>query len=712
MIRLAITVRAESAVAAVLDRLWNVADEAAVAVRRQDGDAPSWYAFAAGDVRRACQQALAGPDGRLTPLGIALDLHETDSVPIIDADTAGAGDLRTGPGVLVAGAAAVGVLEPLSRPRSLLGERLSLDVGARDRIVFGKYSGSEVKVDREEFLILREEDVLAQVEAAGVEEPGAATTPPSPSPPKPSPRARRTRGARVTRGKAATRGANVADPPRSAYALLDAPALVVAGDEVDVTVGLAPEPSPEVAAQPLVRPATSTGPYDLTIQVVAAGFALRAGESWRRTVRVTAEEAYPRVGLHVTALPQDAAVVPHLIQAIYSVDGQTMGVAARAVAVVRTADLAALVAPPDPDRGVDMAVPTAADAPDLTVRILTDPARPGVLRWALESRFADVDLPDEPPESNIGTEPQGFARRLMQRVNLQEGKPGLYTFIVGHGRSIAQHVPAALWRALRDVAGRVGGAPTVLILSQEAYVPWELAVMEAPLVEATAPPFLAAQARVGRWVLASPRPKTPPPAELTVDQIAVIWGVYDRPQWRRLTQAEDEARSLQTTYGATNVDATAAQVLACLGGVPPATLLHFSLHGTYDPNGVQEGLVLVDGQFLDPMHVKGSDLRAAPFVFLNACQVGQGQQILGDYAGLAEAFLYAGASAVVAPLWSVKDDVARTIALEFYQQVLGGDARPADVLREARRRFTETATPSGTYLAYQFFGHPALRLRR
>jgi CHAT domain-containing protein len=112
------------------------------------------------------------------------------------------------------------------------------------------------------------------------------------------------------------------------------------------------------------------------------------------------------------------------------------------------------------------------------------------------------------------------------------------------------------------------------------------------------------------------------------------------------------------------------------------------------------------------MHVKGSDLRAAPFVFLNACQVGQGQQILGDYAGLAEAFLYAGASAVVAPLWSVKDDVARTIALEFYQQVLGGDARPADVLREARRRFTETATPSGTYLAYQFFGHPALRLRR
>ena len=41
------------------------------------------------------------------------------------------------------------------------GKRIPLDVKAGDRILFGKYSGSEVKIEDEDYLILREEDVLA-----------------------------------------------------------------------------------------------------------------------------------------------------------------------------------------------------------------------------------------------------------------------------------------------------------------------------------------------------------------------------------------------------------------------------------------------------------------------------------------------------------------------------------------------------------------------
>ena len=44
------------------------------------------------------------------------------------------------------------------------GKKFPLDVKARDRILFGKYAGSEVKLDDEEYLILKEEDVLAIVE--------------------------------------------------------------------------------------------------------------------------------------------------------------------------------------------------------------------------------------------------------------------------------------------------------------------------------------------------------------------------------------------------------------------------------------------------------------------------------------------------------------------------------------------------------------------
>ena len=44
------------------------------------------------------------------------------------------------------------------------GKRQPMGVKAGDRILFGKYSGSEVKIDGDEHLIIREEDVLAILE--------------------------------------------------------------------------------------------------------------------------------------------------------------------------------------------------------------------------------------------------------------------------------------------------------------------------------------------------------------------------------------------------------------------------------------------------------------------------------------------------------------------------------------------------------------------
>lgn len=43
------------------------------------------------------------------------------------------------------------------------GKRVELDVKAGDRILFGKYSGSEVKIDGVEYLILREDEILAVI---------------------------------------------------------------------------------------------------------------------------------------------------------------------------------------------------------------------------------------------------------------------------------------------------------------------------------------------------------------------------------------------------------------------------------------------------------------------------------------------------------------------------------------------------------------------
>jgi chaperonin GroES len=46
------------------------------------------------------------------------------------------------------------------------GERIQLDVKVGDRILFGKYSGNDIKIEDEEFLILKEDEILAKIGAA------------------------------------------------------------------------------------------------------------------------------------------------------------------------------------------------------------------------------------------------------------------------------------------------------------------------------------------------------------------------------------------------------------------------------------------------------------------------------------------------------------------------------------------------------------------
>ena len=47
------------------------------------------------------------------------------------------------------------------------GKRQAPDVKAGDRILFGKYSGQEIKLDGQEYIIMKEDEVLAVIEGAG-----------------------------------------------------------------------------------------------------------------------------------------------------------------------------------------------------------------------------------------------------------------------------------------------------------------------------------------------------------------------------------------------------------------------------------------------------------------------------------------------------------------------------------------------------------------
>ena len=197
---------------------------------------------------------------------------------------------------------------------------------------------------------------------------------------------------------------------------------------------------------------------------------------------------------------------------------------------------------------------------------------------------------------------------------------------------------------------------------------------------------------------------------LTVNGFAAVSGVYELPGWQRLLEAEAEAADIVRIYHATAVDATTGGILGLLRGRPAADVIHFAVHGTYDADFDKDGLILVDGSALDPLAVRGTPLHGHPFIFLNACQVGRGNQFLGDQAGLAESFLAAGASGVIAPLWSIDDRLARGIATRFYERAMRGEVI-AEIMRTERAAFRDSPeTISSTYLAYQFFGHPGLRL--
>ncbi|MPZ99142.1 MAG: CHAT domain-containing protein [Dehalococcoidia bacterium] len=564
---------------------------------------------------------------------------------------------------------------------------------------------------------------------AGRPEPSSAPPAAPPSQPTPAappvPRAEEETASPVAEAGTVAANGGVAQPETregqagpdtyTAHGLLDCPPVVVAAREFTLEVGVAPEAATGVAGEAFELPSPGTGrSYELVVDLDIQGFTLRAGESMRQSLVISDADRYPTTVVHLLAAsPQGADPDIRSVRALYVVGGAVLGYARRHIAVVATeASLDGTAEPPEDEVGT-VAIPSQGPVADLTVVIEEDEQARGRLRWTLTSPHASGG-PTAPMVTDIGADPQQFARQLVDGVGAREGKTGLAAFLSGVGNTIAEELPSGFWPALQSAAEAARAQdrpPTVFILSEEPYVPWELATVE-PRLDQAAPPFLGAQARVGRWVLGTRRPKLPPPTEVAVASMAVVSGEYALPGWSRLAEAEAEAAALQSLYGAVPVNALTADVLQCLRGTPPAELLHFAMHGIYDPNSTLNGLVLADGQTVDPLQVRGLAFTNPPFVFLNACQVGSSQRLLGDYAGLAEAFLFSGAAGVVAPLWSIKDVTAREIALRFYEQTFQG-VPPAEILRRERGAFEGGPEDiSATSLAYLFYGHPSLLLRR
>lgn len=545
--------------------------------------------------------------------------------------------------------------------------------------------------------------VGAAPEPAGAEpgEPTLDSEPPDPGPPL-----------------AAAPGApplDAADETYKAYGVLDCDELVLVGRSFPLVVGLGANPSPGVSG-PAMRPPVPVEPYDLEVQLFADGFDVAPGESLRQTLKVSDAQRFPTVVVNLTARAMPEQFADREISAAFIIAGEPLGTAQRYVRVAsQAAEVEDRVAPVGGASGTNITAPTGEPKAHLTI-IIKRGLTPGSLMWSVESDLAGVRPAGPIPDTDIGKEPVKFAKNLIGQIGPREQANSIFSYVEGVGGTITDEMPTEVVNAIRAAADVVKPERLqILILTDEPFVPWELAWLDPPLDPAL-PAYLGAQANVARWIL-NPKTPTDPRRAVKAGAMAVVSGVFT--DMARLEAAEEEARQLGILYQARQVNASLDAVMALLRGTPAVDIIHFAVHGKYDPQGYDEGIYLVSGPPILPIQIRTGKLKdRAPFVFLNACQLGSSAELLGDYYGTAQAFLRAGASAVVAPLWSVDDQIAQEIALRFYKQALAApadtDAEPplvADLLREVRLGIVTNADrQSATYLAYQFYGHPSLRL--
>ncbi|MDC2956887.1 CHAT domain-containing protein [Streptomyces gilvifuscus] len=492
------------------------------------------------------------------------------------------------------------------------------------------------------------------------------------------------------------------------YPRIDAPGEVVEGWAFYITVGLSPEIVASVSGGPM-RGTDSPLPVTVTVQTIADGFTLDDDGSWSTELRVTETDRYPSHALKIRAVADERRVRPGWLHVVYSVGGEVVGMGFRSIAVVKDAAMLGQSGDSADQASRALLLPRGDEPADLTVTIVPIADRPG--RFLFSYQSPHVRVPGLPEECDVGQNAAQYASAVIQRVAVREKRPDLLAFMTGLGREITDVMPTNLWTILSSVAKAVAPrVPAVLIQSAEAYMPWELAVVPEP-TSADDPAFLGSQVSLGRWVLSDRRITVPPPMVVRAASMTVISGVYETEGWQRLFDAEMEAATLVDSYGATELQARLADVISYLEHGPIAGIVHFAGHGQHDEGGWNNGLVMTDGHTLDPTTVKAYDFPGETFVFLNACKAAAVQGVFGGYAGLVQAFLYVGASAVVSPLWALNDCDARCVALSFYQRVLAGE-KPAEVMRSLRAAASGNAELAFSAMAYQFFGHPHMQVER
>jgi hypothetical protein len=519
----------------------------------------------------------------------------------------------------------------------------------------------------------------------------------------------------VHRGIAPYRAAHGAEPECAPAAAgefrrtphLDLPAAPLApGARAAVTVRIDIGPAtPGTVVTPLLL---AGDPVTVRIVLKATEhFVLEDGDTRELIVqRDLEQQAADPYQLRVRPLDEIRALGPAVLMATFFDGARPCGRITREVPVAGL--MVAGVPPQRPTRPLTID-PNAGDA-DLTITVSTLPINDGrqfdcLVQSPLHPALtAGVTGTWNLPEVAAAIVARHMARFTARGMTSRQRVAALR----GAGKEFFRVAPAVFKQAYWTLVDSGQRPRHIAIISDEPHIPWELMIPSRKVgALMDSEDALGAQYAIGRWVGSD---GSAPPQMIPLTSSSIVAPRYVGA--RALRHAATEAAAVAQRFAGdppvspVTFETVESHIRERLG-----QLLHIACHGR-DDDGSQS-IELEEAKSMTSTELAGMDGAAAafsakrPLVFLNACEVGRTSPALVGARGFAKEFADLGASAIVAPLWSVKDDIAHEIAMSFYDRVSTEPSVSfAEILRDIRGKAYDLASGEDTYAAYCFYGDP------
>ncbi|OXC73408.1 CHAT domain-containing protein [Caballeronia sordidicola] len=355
---------------------------------------------------------------------------------------------------------------------------------------------------------------------------------------------------------------------------------------------------------------------------------------------------------------------------------------------------------------------------DLIISVTKQSGSEGCYQVKLTSPHLDADAIGEAGIWDMDSDARDYVKSIFDAfIQTPKADGNRLATLIGAGRKLFDATPDNFKKVYERLA-QANVLDTMLIVSDDPYVPWELMVprgsKEDVAAGKTRDPIGVTHA-IGRWITDE---HFSPAQRLEFKSPLVVAPDYTGTGIKPLACSPAESAYLQGRFNAqTSVPATYAQVRNALSQSEP-DLFHFIGHGSSSLTNIlkQQQLLLENNDVITPLNLDGETgiaaafARRTPFVFLNACEVGQQTLAFGGTMGFVTTFIRLYARGVIAPLWSVSDSVAHNVAQMMYDGAVphGQEAVPvAEILRQIRAHAYQGATAGvDSYVAYCFHGDP------